>query len=366
MIESIEIKNFRCFKDTKIAKFGLVNLFGGMNNAGKTALLEALYLTASPTPSSLLFLHSAIRREDSKFGKERPENVWDNLFFQQDKKEKITLQCIDDEKSRISVTITCDEKANELLTIFENADEEMNTSYTASLSSINTTKSILQFDWNNGFENSEFILIASKSGIATGVNKDEPHKNEINKSHFIPSSMRQSNYHLATEYEKARFDKKADSLLKAFKIIDNTIEKIEVFAIGSPVLYLQRENGERMPITLFGDAMNKLADIILKIVNNSKGVILIDEIENGIHYTAQAELWEMLFKLAIAYETQIFATTHSSEMIKAFAKVAQEFSDKAAYFEMAKSEKTGLIKGIRHDVDTLRFELDRNVAIRGE
>jgi hypothetical protein len=74
----------------------------------------------------------------------------------------------------------------------------------------------------------------------------------------------------------------------------------------------------------------------------------------------------MLFKLAIAYDTQIFATTHSSEMIKSFAKVAQDFPDKAAYFEMARSPKTNLIKAIKHDVETLRFELDRNILIRGE
>ena len=54
MIKSIEIKNFRCFKDTKITHFGLVNLFGGMNNAGKTALLEAVYLTESPNSSSIM------------------------------------------------------------------------------------------------------------------------------------------------------------------------------------------------------------------------------------------------------------------------------------------------------------------------
>ena len=44
MIETIVIKNFRCFKDTKIAKFAQVNLFGGLNNAGKTALLEVIHL----------------------------------------------------------------------------------------------------------------------------------------------------------------------------------------------------------------------------------------------------------------------------------------------------------------------------------
>jgi len=39
MIKSIAIENFHCFHQTKIEGFERINLFGGMNNVGKTALL---------------------------------------------------------------------------------------------------------------------------------------------------------------------------------------------------------------------------------------------------------------------------------------------------------------------------------------
>ena len=42
MLKEIEIQNFRCFEHIKISGFERVNLIGGKNNAGKTALLEAL------------------------------------------------------------------------------------------------------------------------------------------------------------------------------------------------------------------------------------------------------------------------------------------------------------------------------------
>lgn len=45
MIESIQLKNYRCFKDVKI-KFKDVTVIVGKNNAGKSSLLEALRLVS--------------------------------------------------------------------------------------------------------------------------------------------------------------------------------------------------------------------------------------------------------------------------------------------------------------------------------
>ncbi len=46
-IKNIEIKNFKCFKDFKAEGFGRVNLIGGKNNVGKTAFMEACYISNS-------------------------------------------------------------------------------------------------------------------------------------------------------------------------------------------------------------------------------------------------------------------------------------------------------------------------------
>ncbi len=45
MLQSIEIENFRCFEKTAISGFEQINLITGKNNSGKTALLEALFVT---------------------------------------------------------------------------------------------------------------------------------------------------------------------------------------------------------------------------------------------------------------------------------------------------------------------------------
>lgn len=362
MIKSIEIKNFRCFKDTKVTNFGLVNLFGGMNNAGKTALLEAIYLTESPNSSSIMFLHRVVRKEEPAFIKEKPKNAWDNLFFQQNKEQEISLTNINTEEKKSTVILCCDEEVDDLINYIDqdSEDDEINQIHSA-LSEKDSIKSALHLKANNDKEYTS-ILVASKSGIvgrgSSGL--------KIDNAYFIPASLSLSASSLAKEYEIARFDGKGDLLLDAFQLIDKTIEEIEVFTIGKPMIYLKRKNENKMPIGLFGDAINKIANFILNIINNPNSIILIDEIENGIHHTNQEELWKMLFDLAMKYNVQIFSTTHSYEMLKAFSKVGQTFLKQAAYFEMIRSPKNDLIKGIKHDLDTLLFELDRNIAIRGE
>lgn len=366
MIESIEIKNFRCFKDTKIAKFAQVNLFGGLNNAGKTALLESLYLSESPNISSIMFLHRTIRKEEVAFIKEMPSNTWNNLFFQQNKNEVILLSSFKKEGKVSQLTVSCDEEVESLINFIDDLedDNEINQIHSA-LSEKDAIKSALHLKvCKNNKEEYLSILVASKSGIITQSSSGI----KIDNAKFIPASAKLSTSSLAKEYDKVRFNPDMDEkiLLKAFQIIDQTIEKVDVFSIGKPALYLQRKNEKRMPVSLFGDAINKIADFILRIINNPNSIVLIDEVENGIHFTNQEKLWKMLFDLAIEYKVQIFATTHSLEMIKAFSSVAQEFPEKAAYFEMVRSQKTHKIKAIKHNFDTLNFELERNIGIRGD
>ncbi|MEY3868956.1 MAG: hypothetical protein RLZZ338_2847, partial [Cyanobacteriota bacterium] len=112
---------------------------------------------------------------------------------------------------------------------------------------------------------------------------------------------------------------------------------------------------------------------ILKLINNDHKILLIDEIENGIHYTNQRDFWKTLFRLAVELDTQIFATTHSLEMIEAFADVGlgnyegcANYRGLGAYFEMSKRPKTNKIVAIKRDLETLNYALERGKGVRGE
>jgi len=59
--------------------------------------------------------------------------------------------------------------------------------------------------------------------------------------------------------------------------------------------------------------------MIFALLINPKKNIFIDEIENGLHYTAYPDIWKTLFRLAIELDSQIFATTQLRvKMIRIF------------------------------------------------
>lgn len=79
-----------------------------------------------------------------------------------------------------------------------------------------------------------------------------------------------------------------------------------------------------VPINSMGDGMARILQLILKVFSAKGGFLLIDEFENGLHYSVQEKVWEMMFMLADKLDIQVFATTHSWDCIESFAKVAQK------------------------------------------
>jgi hypothetical protein len=76
----------------------------------------------------------------------------------------------------------------------------------------------------------------------------------------------------------------------------------------------------------------------------------------------------VLFRLAVELDTQIFATTHSLEMLQAFADVGLEPNQEcsSAYFELARKLKTNQIIGSRLDLETLSYAIEHQEGVRGE
>ena len=193
---------------------------------------------------------------------------------------------------------------------------------------------------------------------------------------LISSRQPQKNLSNVTEYSKLELNQQKRKTIKIIKIlqsIDNSIESIKVLSIGEPNLYIQQKSNNLLPmnnllpISLFGDAINRVTEIVVTIIKNDLKTILIDEIENGIHYTNQRDFWKALFELSKELDVQIFATTHSLEMIQAFADIGlNNYPDSGAYFEMTRHYKTNKIIGIRRDLETLDYAIEHGKGVRGE
>ena len=77
-------------------------------------------------------------------------------------------------------------------------------------------------------------------------------------------------------------------------------------------------------LSAMGDGINRMLQIILALINCKGGIFLLDEFENGLHYSVQEQLWKIIFDIAARLDIQVFVTTHSNDCINSYAKVATE------------------------------------------
>ena len=73
LLDSLEIKGYRCFEHLAIEKLGKVNLIVGKNNVGKTALLEAIYTYVNRGNFQIL-INLLLSRNEAQRGVEQPSN----------------------------------------------------------------------------------------------------------------------------------------------------------------------------------------------------------------------------------------------------------------------------------------------------
>jgi len=387
MIKQLEIENFRCFGKSTLSGFERVNLIGGQNNSGKTAFLEALYLNQSPLPSTVMKLRGINEDTIRNF----PERAWNSLFLNYDKELSVKIVSVDENNLSIILLLSVHDSSSEiaripLIRIGESHYNSFLSDKISRMQNINTQDSFISSSnvKEGDFSALRLVFYRKKDGgslpsvsvlIApsgkTIMGNELPYKFDPYTIRFITTTtqtQRTSTKYLAEQYEKCYLSGNSERLKAAFHIIDPTITEIRTLTVGSLDIYLSRKNQRPMSIALFGDAMNRVAHFALELINNQAGILLVDEIENGIHHSHQKQLWQWLFALAVELDVQIFATTHSLEMLTAFKEAAMgtQYESEVAYFEFARHVKTGEIIGIKHQIDELDYALSHDGEIRGE
>ena len=362
----IKIQNFRCFEDLTVNTFKQVNLIGGKNNTGKTALLEALLLYFYPASESFLLLAS-LRKEPLRKMTKHPENAWDNLFYHQNLTNIIKLQGYFEIEGKKEISIEVFRffdpfNIGKNATKLQNKNDLLPPSFSRETETIVGNHSTLL---KIGCKINQNQVITSHLDIdLQGMTSTLP---RVEKVPFISSSYFVSNRAIAELYDRVDYEGKAAEIFDLLKIFIPNLIGLKTYSFIEPTLHIQTQDNLRgLPITLFGDAVYRVTSIALELLTFEHKVLFIDEIENGIHYTCQKDVWKGLFRLAKQQNTLIFVTTHSLEMIKAFAEAGQDFPDQGAYFELAYSPRNQNIIAINRDMETLQYDLEHGKAIRGE
>jgi len=119
-----------------------------------------------------------------------------------------------------------------------------------------------------------------------------------------------------------------DDVRSALQFVAPDVERVSIRIdqeLPGPIpIVAVKGSNQPFPLRTMGDGMVRLFGMLLALVNAQDGFLVLDEIENGLHYSIQPDVWRTIFRVAGRLNVQVFATTHSWDCIEAFQKAAAE------------------------------------------
>src|SRR5271157_300240 len=331
MIQSLHISGFKLFREFTLPKLGRLNLFVGENNTGKSCLLEAIGLYAGRTPVTDI-LETASRRSTGRLRAWIPEGMneessslrhpvfdlfhWVGSSF----KPPIVIEKIGD-----SSPLRVDFGFHQRVT-----DEH----------GVGRYVPVPPAARNTITENVEIALPVYRGDKQVGLitRRMLPLRGRIVDTEKLFNEDASAVAHLpAGGFSDEKAASMWDTLVQGpsqglvldwLRMLEPRIEDLAY--IGDEgfqrnrVALLKVEAEGRIPLRSMGDGLTRLFHVGLAMASASKGVLLIDEFENGLHWTVQEKLWNALSKAAQKFSVQIFATTHSRDCIESFAAAGKE------------------------------------------
>jgi hypothetical protein len=360
MYQSFWVRNFRCFEDLSLSDLARVNLIAGENNMGKTSLLEALFLHCGAyNPALTMRLNSfrGIELVKVEFGR-WVETPWDSLFGGFDTSKTAEFVGENDATGRRIVQLRVARKPEEFVRISQSIQHGPMGSESAPLSS--ETVQVLELEYQEGTRSGRYYLIFDQKGI-----RSDP----IPPSPPFPAFFLAARVRIPLAEDAERFGKletigQQDVLLKALQVIEPRLQRLAVVVVaGMPMIHGDIGIGRLVPIPLMGDGMARLASLVLAVSNAVNGVVLLDEIENGLHHSILTDVWRAIGEVARRFRAQVFATTHSLECIVG-AHRAHAKND-TYDFRLHRLERTKeAIRAVTYDREALAAAVETGLEVR--
>jgi AAA15 family ATPase/GTPase len=122
-------------------------------------------------------------------------------------------------------------------------------------------------------------------------------------------------------------------------------------------------NDTPVPLKNLGEGIARILQLILSFLQvKNGGFLLIDEFENGLHYSIQPKVWELLFKLSAELNVQVFVTSHSKDTIESFSKVWSQYESQGTFYRL--SMKKDLIKAVAYTCEDFSDAISSDIEVR--
>lgn len=381
ILNSLRIQNYKLLKDFEVDRLGLVNLMVGKNNSGKSTVLECLRIFASKGNPSVI---DAIfeKHEEQVIAQirnpvdEEPVSMYEGLF---------TDRVYPEDSSPIYIGSIDRDVYVEIGKIFyeeteeETQDEKGNLSRTINRkiyhpSEIDDPSDLEQMIQIISNQNPERPILISNAGRLPFRHQRTIESIRTNPISYIPTQFLSMDL-LASLWDRAVLTPYFDNVSEFLKAISKDFEDIAFIKVSDGRnRFNARERFTRtgvvklkgldmpVPLTSLGDGVLRSLQLALGIYPAANGFLLIDEFENGLHYSVQMRIWKLIFKLASELNIQVFVTTHSWDCIEAFSETSKESDSDAILFRIGQSvlpDEKGKTLATVFDKDSL-FELTQS------
>jgi len=372
--ESLLIENFRCFPSVAFDNLQRVNLIAGENNVGKSAVLEALWLLGTPNHPELARQLSTIRGQMHL----DPEDLLSDLFYRFDTGQPVSIsakgtwgdgrRCLGiTQQKRSTSTILADQDGQSssqdhgLNYLTTHSPLEIVFDYTDENGDMHPSRGHwLQFEGTLPQMGMFLGAQVSQEGIqaqrATSVNLPA-------SVYLPPSRFREFAQEDVALYSSLEVKGKSDFVLQALRQIDERIERITAAVIKSPMLHVSIGIDRLVSVAMLGDGASRFLSMILRFQVAQRGSILIDEVENGVHYTKLVAMWDQIRELADRFNVQVFATTHSRECITAAHESFRSASDIGIALHRIDVEQ-GIPVAKTYGYDGIEYVLEEGFEVR--
>ena len=363
MITELDISNFRHIERLAVAPLGRITLIGGRNGVGKTALLEALWLFTGANSPGLAMAVDKFRGVSERLDPNFSASVFRNVGARQ----PIVISTKGTPNgARRSLELEVD--TNDLVTV---------RSDTSGISGLTETSGGFRIVGVYTDENGEKYTsqawqviqtfdtpLPVPAPLAAGIREEQARIPDRIGARFMPARHREPTENLSARFGKLQLAGKEKRATELLRHLEPSLTALTVISTGgSSVIHAYIGDNLPIPVNLVGEGFSRMLELAVGIADVSGGLLLVDEIENGLHYSTHQGVFSTLFKVAEEFDTQVVATTHSRECAIAARKALGDKGDGAfAYHRI--DRRDGKLSVAHFDAEMMDAATDFGMEIR--
>lgn len=356
MLSNLNIKNFRGIQNLSIYDMRRLVLLSGNNNVGKSSVLEAVFFIMDHlSPDSF-------NRMNGFRGLSVPTNgvsLWEPLFYQMNPDNTIRIQAT---KGKDTLSLSYAKDDSYIPALNGRIPKNVAGSFQSSAKRDYTLRFDFRIEGSVDYSEIGHYTTNENGTLREIADHNDMQLMQLTYTSFVNNNFVRTDRAILDRMGKAEINGEKEKLIGFLQRIDPSISDIVTLSInGLPQLYINT-NKKLLPVQFSGDGINKLLYIVLSIMDAKNGILLVDEIDTGFHYSMYRDLWKIVSDVSRDYNCQVIATTHSYENIVGAVEGVKDYPEDFSFYRIG-YDKDGL-KSFRFSYDLLKSALRSDMEVR--